>query len=172
MTELTAIRIRLRHRKGCGEISTAFLSLIYHIQICRFHDVHAFSVAMSLAILMQLCCQNYWAKSRPFDHLKNEFQKPFDRHLTDIRNLEILKAAKSDEKNSFSEEKLLFRWQPKKDSNPHKQSQSLSCYLYTIRLYSLSVLATCILYYGNTRVSSTFFENFIFPKEERSTPSS
>ena len=25
-------------------------------------------------------------------------------------------------------------WQPKKDSNPHKQSQSLSCYLYTIRL--------------------------------------
>ena len=27
-----------------------------------------------------------------------------------------------------------FPWQPKKDSNPHKQSQSLSCYLYTIRL--------------------------------------
>ena len=24
-------------------------------------------------------------------------------------------------------------WLPKKDSNPHKQSQSLSCYLYTIR---------------------------------------
>ena len=57
--------------------------------------------------------------------------------LTDIKNLEILKAAKSDEKSSFSEEKLLFRWQPKKDSNPHKQSQSLSCYHYTIRLYRL-----------------------------------
>ena len=27
-----------------------------------------------------------------------------------------------------------LQWQPKKDSNPHKQSQSLSCYLYTIRL--------------------------------------
>ncbi len=27
-------------------------------------------------------------------------------------------------------------WQPEKDSNPHKQSQSLSCYPYTIRLYS------------------------------------
>ena len=39
---------------------------------------------------------------------KNGFEKPFDRHLTDIRNLELLKAAKSDEKNSFSEEKLLF----------------------------------------------------------------
>ena len=25
-------------------------------------------------------------------------------------------------------------WQPEKDSNPHKQSQSLSCYPYTIRL--------------------------------------
>ena len=29
---------------------------------------------------------------------------------------------------------ICFQWQPKKDSNPHKQSQSLSCYLYTIRL--------------------------------------
>ena len=48
--------------------------------------------------------------------------------------MEIQKVAKSDEKSSFSSEKLLFRWQPKKDSNPHKQSQSLSCYLYTIRL--------------------------------------
>lgn len=26
-------------------------------------------------------------------------------------------------------------WQPKKDSNPHKQSQSLSCYPYTIPLF-------------------------------------
>ena len=26
-------------------------------------------------------------------------------------------------------------WLPKKDSNPHKQSQSLSCYPYTIRQY-------------------------------------
>ena len=79
-------------------------------------------------------CQNFWAKSGPFDRLKNGFEKPFDRHLTDIKNMEIQKVAKSDEKSSFSSEKLLFRWQPKKDSNPHKQSQSLSCYLYTIRL--------------------------------------
>ena len=28
---------------------------------------------------------------------------------------------------------LFSLWLPKKDSNPHKQSQSLSCYLYTIR---------------------------------------
>lgn len=30
---------------------------------------------------------------------------------------------------------MVCQWQPKKDSNPHKQSQSLSCYLYTIRLF-------------------------------------
>ena len=27
-----------------------------------------------------------------------------------------------------------FEWQREKDSNPHKQSQSLSCYPYTIPL--------------------------------------
>ena len=101
MTELTAIRIRLRHRKGCGEISTAFLSLIYHIQICRFHDVHAFSVAMSLAILMQLCCQNFWAKSRLFDRLENGFEKPFDRHLTDIKNWKFQRLQKVMKKAAF-----------------------------------------------------------------------
>ena len=58
------------------------------------------------------------------ERLENTFPNPFDRHLTDMKNLEIQKAAKSYEKSSFSYEKLLFRWQPKKDSNPHKQSQS------------------------------------------------
>ena len=29
-------------------------------------------------------------------------------------------------------------WQREKDSNPHKQSQSLLCYLYTIPLYRLN----------------------------------
>ena len=28
-----------------------------------------------------------------------------------------------------------FLWQREKDSNPHKQSQSLSCYPYTIPLF-------------------------------------
>ncbi len=31
---------------------------------------------------------------------------------------------------------MVFQWQPDKDSNPDKQSQSLSCYHYTIRLSS------------------------------------
>ena len=30
--------------------------------------------------------------------------------------------------------RTVLLWQPEKDSNPHKQSQSLLCYLYTIPL--------------------------------------
>lgn len=33
-------------------------------------------------------------------------------------------------------------WQPEKDSNPHKQSQSLSCYPYTIRLFGPALTGT------------------------------
>ena len=119
---------------------------------------HTVMFWQNLSVKWPIRCQNFWAKIRPFDRLKKGFEKPFDRHLTDIKNLEILKAAKSYEKSSFSEEKLLFCWQPKKDSNPHKQSQSLSCYHYTIRLYFLVVrLATCLVYNGMRMVSSTFF---------------
>lgn len=78
--------------------------------------------------------------------------------LTDMKNMEILKTAKSYEKSSFSCEKLLFWWQPKKDSNPHKQSQSLSCYHYTIRLFLVpQCLATLIVYNGNSLASRVFF---------------
>ncbi len=31
--------------------------------------------------------------------------------------------------------RLSLTWQRKRDSNPYKQSQSLSCYRYTIPLY-------------------------------------
>ena len=93
-----------------------------------------------------------------FDRFENGFKKRFDRHLADMKNMEIPKAAKSYEKSSFSYEKLLFRWQPKKDSNPHKQSQSLSCYLYTIRLFAVpQCLATLIVYNGNGAASRVFF---------------
>ena len=39
-----------------------------------------------------------------------------------------------EKKTFFFVEKCLFFWQREKDSNPHKQSQSLSCYPYTISL--------------------------------------
>ena len=106
----------------------------------------------------QIRCQNFWGRDMLFDRFENGFKKRFDRHLADMKNMEILKAAKSYEKSSFSYEKLLFRWQPKKDSNPHKQSQSLSCYLYTIRLFTMPhCLATRIVYTGNGSASSFFF---------------
>ena len=106
----------------------------------------------------QIRCQNFWGRDMLFDRSENGFKKPFDRCLTDVKNLEIPKAAKSYEKSSFSYEKLLFRWQPKKDSNPHKQSQSLSCYLYTIRLFAVpQCLATLIVYNRNGAASSAFF---------------
>ncbi len=38
-----------------------------------------------------------------------------------------------------------FTWLPKKDSNPHKQSQSLSCYLYTIRQNAFGLKPTNII---------------------------
>ena len=99
-------------------------------------------------------CQNFWAKIGMFNRLKNRFEKPFDRHQKSGNS----ESCKSYEKSSFSEEKLLFRWQPKKDSNPHKQSQSLSCYLYTIRLFAVpQCLATLIVYNRNGAASSVFF---------------
>ena len=45
----------------------------------------------------------------------------------------------------------LSRWQREKDSNPHKQSQSLSCYPYTIPLFCFFALGRGperIIYYS------------------------
>ena len=52
-------------RKGCGAISTAFLSLIYHILICRFHDLHPFSASTSLGTPSQpWLCKTAWTSRR------------------------------------------------------------------------------------------------------------
>ena len=45
----------------------------------------------------------------------------------------IFSACFLDKKNSVTQRMTEF-WQREKDSNPHKQSQSLSCYPYTIPL--------------------------------------
>ena len=111
-------------------------------------------------------CQNFWAKSRRFDRLKNGFKKPFDRHLTDIKNLEILKTAKSYEKSSFSKEKLLFRVAAEEGFEPSQtESESVVLPLHNSAVSVILLshrLATCIVYYGNTEVSSTFSEKFGF----------
>ena len=54
-----------------------------------------------------------------------------------------------------------FLWQRVKDSNPHIQSQSLLCYLYTNPLYPSA--AANRYYYTEMRVFvNTFFEIFFF----------
>ena len=54
----------------------------------------------------------------------------------------------------------LFCWQPEKDSNPHKQSQSLSCYLYTIRLSMLASQTDRKYYTIGFAAKSSFYPNF------------
>ncbi len=63
-------------------------------------------------------------------------------------------------KAAFHKGKLLFRWQPKKDSNPHKQSQSLSCYLYTIRLSMFASQTDRKYYTIGFAAKSSFYPNF------------
>ena len=54
-------------------------------------------------------------------------------------------------------------WQRVKDSNPHIQSQSLLCYLYTNPLYSLVRIArTGIIIPENKNLSSGFLKKIIF----------
>ena len=60
----------------------------------------------------------------------------------------------------------LFCWQREKDSNPHKQSQSLSCYPYTIPLFLRSLAATKVIIPELSKMSTLFFifSNFFFPR--------
>ena len=55
-------------------------------------------------------------------------------------------------------------WQREKDSNPHKQSQSLSCYPYTIPLFGLALARTNVIIaklWKLSRVIFTFLKFFI-----------
>ena len=58
----------------------------------------------------------------------------------------------------------LFCWQREKDSNPHKQSQSLSCYPYTIPLFTRFLAATKVIISELFQMSTLFFSfsNFFF----------
>ena len=57
--------------------------------------------------------------------------------------------------------RVFFFWQPEKDSNPHKQSQSLSCYPYTIRLFLAPVAGTNAIIANNLELSRGFFIFFV-----------
>ena len=51
-----------------------------------------------------------------------------------------------------------FDWQRMKDSNPHKQSQSLSCYPYTIPLKAEAIIPT------SRRIVNPLGQNFSLPE--------
>ena len=59
---------------------------------------------------------------------------------------------------------LEVSWQREKDSNPHKQSQSLSCYPYTIPLFLRSLAATKVIIPDLSQMSTlfSFFEKIKF----------
>ena len=100
-----------------------------------------------------------------FDRFENGFKKRFDRHLADMKNMEIPKAAKSYEKSSFSYEKLLLLAAEEGFEPSQTESESVVLPLHNSAISVILLshrLATCIVYYGNAEVSSTFSEKFGF----------
>lgn len=57
--------------------------------------------------------------------------------------------SRSEIKNRSKRHQLAPVWQPEKDSNPHKQSQSLVCYHYTNPLCGISLNDRRLLYQNN-----------------------
>ena len=68
--------------------------------------------------------------------------------------------AKKAPKALFTRLPGLFIWQREKDSNPHKQSQSLSCYPYTIPLSDLAPARTVFIIAKAQKMSRGIFDFF------------
>ena len=71
-------------------------------------------------------------------------------------------ALRSKKPDLSSRQIRLFCWQREKDSNPHKQSQSLSCYPYTIPLFTRFLAATKVIISDLFQMSTLFFTFFQF----------
>ena len=77
--------------------------------------------------------RNFFARCRFAKFRPLHVSRPaFFRH----RRRQGVKPLSNQNKRALLRSALLF-WQPNRDSNPNKQSQSLLCYRYTIRLYLL-----------------------------------
>ncbi len=92
-----------------------------------------------------------------FDRFENGFKKRFDRHLADMKNLEIPKAAKSYEKSSFSYEKLLLLAAEEGFEPSQTESESVVLPLHNSAIFCVACLATLLVYNGNSGSSSVFF---------------
>ena len=68
-------------------------------------------------------------------------------------------------KSGASDITLAPLWQREKDSNPHKQSQSLSCYPYTIPLFVPAVASTSDIIANNFKLSRGNFTFFLLIKK-------
>ena len=80
-----------------------------------------------------------------FDRFENGFKKRFDRHLADMKNMEIPKAAKSYEKSSFSYEKLLFSVAAEEGFEPSQtESESVVLPLHNSAIHNAAL--PCDLY--------------------------
>ena len=77
-----------------------------------------------------------------FDRFENGFKKRFDRHLADMKNLEIPKAAKSYEKSSFSYEKLLLLAAEEGFEPSQTESESVVLPLHNSAICCAACLAT------------------------------
>ena len=106
----------------------------------------------------QIRCQNFWGRDMLFDRFENGFKKRFDRHLADMKNMEIPKGAKSYEKSSFSYEKLLFSVAAEEGFEPSQtESESVVLPLHNSAIFCVACLATLLVYNGNSGSSSVFF---------------
>ena len=93
----------------------------------------------------QIRCQNFWGRDMLFDRFENGFKKRFDRHLADMKNMEIPKAAKSYEKSSFSYEKLLFSVAAEEGFEPSQtESESVVLPLHNSAIHNAAL--PCDLY--------------------------
>ena len=74
-----------------------------------------------------------------------------------MKNLEILKAAKSYEKSSFSYKKLLLLAAEEGFEPSQTESESVVLPLHNSAIFCVACLATLLVYNGNSGSSSVFF---------------
>ena len=78
-----------------------------------------------------------------FDRSENGFKKPFDRCLTDVKNLEIRKAAKSYEKKQLFIRKAAFSVAAEEGFEPSQtESESVVLPLHNSAICCAACLAT------------------------------
>ena len=104
-----------------------------------------------LAIQAVRVCPDFWSSSQCGKLRKTRRERSGRNQFRKVK------------KKSWSLVASGLLWQRVKDSNPHIQSQSLLCYLYTNPLYSFArVTRTGIIILENKNLSRVFLKKIIF----------